>query len=402
MLTNDLHGPVATAYAHLVGLMGLLPPDLSNQMDLEHIAAVKQRWPVWPTPALSDLVGPPSVILKTLDLRWLHRFEATVLLLNHLSRLLGGPEGGPSGLSLIVERAPLYSHRGWGETSAGGSCRILNAADGAIAVNLPREEDLASVPAWLEVSPQDAIWGVIESGISERSTQELIRRAESLGMAVSAVGEASAIQRPLLGSTRNAQLQPNLTVVDLSSMWAGPLCGWFLARNGATVFKVESPRRPDRGRLQGTAFYKRLNHGKQLVEIDFDSKEGKKRLDELIEKADVIIESSRPRALEALGISAEKQVQRGAIWCSITGYGRHNHPKRIGFGDDAAAAGSLLASVDDALWFIGDAAADPITGTTAALLTLGYIYAGVPAFLDVPLASSVATHTLNELPEGKI
>ena len=117
-------------------------------------------------------------------------------------------------------------------------------------------------------------------------------------------------------------------------------------------------------------------------------------------EADIIVESSRPRALESLGIFAEEEVQRGAIWCSITGYGRKQNPMRIGFGDDAAAAGSLLASVDDSLWFVGDAIADPITGTTAAIFTMGLWATGTSGLIDVSLAGSVNAHTLGKIPKG--
>ena len=122
----------------------------------------------------------------------------------------------------------------------------------------------------------------------------------------------------------------------------------------------------------------------------------------LVRRADIVLEGSRPRALESLGVYAEEEVQRGAIWCSITGYGREENPTRVGFGDDAAAAGNLLASVDDSLWFIGDAAADPITGTTAAVLTLGLWLTGESGLVDVSLSGSVNTHTLGKMSIGAI
>ena len=48
-----------------------------------------------------------------------------------------------------------------------------------------------------------------------------------------------------MGTRTPARELTGLLVADLSSMWAGPLCGHLLARAGATVVKVESPRRPD-------------------------------------------------------------------------------------------------------------------------------------------------------------
>ncbi len=402
MLAKDLHNPVPTAYNHLVDLLKCLPADLIDEESIIRLSERRQQWPVWPTPLLANLVGPPSVLLRKLDLRWLHRFETTVLLLNNLSKMLGGPEGGPSGLSLIVERAPLLGHRGWGTTSAGGSCRLVEAKDKTIAVNLPREDDLLSVPAWLGAEPKEDIWKLIGEETVGQTAQSLIERAGLLGMAVSSVGEATGHKNKIYGSRETIRLSQTPTVVDLSSMWAGPLCGWFLSRNGARVIKVESSQRPDRGSKSGAPFYKRLNHGKEVIEIDFRSEIGIGQLRKLVREADIVLEASRPRALESLGVYAKEEVQRGAIWCSITGYGREENPTRVGFGDDAAAAGNLLASVDDSLWFVGDATADPITGTTAAVLILGLWLAGESGLVDVSLSASVNTHTLGKIATGEI
>ena len=90
----------------------------------------------------------------------------------------------------------------------------------------------------------------------------------------------------------------------------------------------------------------------------------------------------------------------GAIWCSITGYGRNLHPNRVGFGDDAAAAGCLLAQVDKSLWFVGDASADPLTGATAAALTHGLWFAGSSGLIDISLAATSHMHTHGVIPKG--
>ena len=48
-----------------------------------------------------------------------------------------------------------------------------------------------------------------------------------------------------LGTAAAPREPSELLVADLSSMWAGPLCGQLLARAGATVVKVETRGRPD-------------------------------------------------------------------------------------------------------------------------------------------------------------
>ena len=83
----------------------------------------------------------------------------------------------------------------------------------------------------------------------------------------------------------------------------------------------------------------------------------------------MVIEGSRPRALEQLGIDARSIVRHGPqVWVSITGHGRDGaNTMRVGFGDDAAAAGGLVDWVDGTPHFVGDAVADPLAGLTAAM-----------------------------------
>ena len=88
-------------------------------------------------------------------------------------------------------------------------------------------------------------------------------------------------------------------MLDLSSLWAGPLCGRILADAGARVTKVESTARPDGAHQGGAAFFDLLNGGKEQVAFDLDTDDGRAALQQLVARADVVIEASRPRALEA-------------------------------------------------------------------------------------------------------
>lgn len=366
-----------------------MPAGVVAAAEIDAIAAGLPEWPRWPTPGLSSLVGPSSVALRSLDLRWLHRVEATVRLLGRLSGRLGGPIGGPTAVSLLVERAALLGHRGWGTSSAGGSCRLLPATGPALAVNLARPDDLDAVPAWLEADVGDNVWTAVEHAAATRPIAELLARAELLGLPVAAVAEATAAPLDTDGPDVTVRRPP--LVVDLSSLWAGPLCGWYLARTGADVVKVEAAHRPDGGRHGAPAFYTRLNEDKHVRDLDLLSEAGRRELRRLVRAADIVIEASRPRALEALGVDALAEVARGAIWCSITGHGRAAGT-RVGFGDDAAVAGGLVARVGTETWFIGDAAADPIAGATAAAMVLARWLAGQAGLLDVGLAPTVAMH----------
>ena len=200
----------------------------------------------------------------------------------------------------------------------------------------------------------------------------MTERGQLLGLPVARVGEAAGPERrPAVVATAlgDAPPRPDATgavVVDLSALWAGPLCGDLLARSGATVVKVESTERPDGARRGARAFYDLLNGHKQSVALDLRTPDGVRILHALVRRADAVIEASRPRALAQYGLDATTAVAAGGpqVWVSITGHGRMGN--RVAFGDDAAAAGDLVTYGEGRPLFCVDAVADPLTGLTAA------------------------------------
>jgi crotonobetainyl-CoA:carnitine CoA-transferase CaiB-like acyl-CoA transferase len=183
-------------------------------------------------------------------------------------------------------------------------------------------------------------------------------------------------------------------VVDLSSMWAGPLCARLLGLAGAEVIKVESPARPDGARFGNREFYDWLHAGHRSVCVDFSTREGRAALAALLEAADVVIEASRPRALEALGLAPGTLPHRpGQVWLSITGYGRAA-PERVAFGDDAAVAGGLVGWAEggssQAPVFCADAIADPLAGACGALAVARSRAAGGGELIDLSMRDAAA------------
>jgi crotonobetainyl-CoA:carnitine CoA-transferase CaiB-like acyl-CoA transferase len=221
----------------------------------------------------------------------------------------------------------------------------------------------------------------VEEGIAARTTATLVERASLLGLPLGALGEVTATEpvvRTRLGDADPLDEPP--VVVDLSSLWAGPLCGRLLLERGARVIKVESATRPD-----GADLYERMNAGKEVRRVDLRAE-----LPAILAEADVVIEASRPRALQQLGIDAAT-VEGPRVWVSITGYGRASN--RVGFGDDCAVAGGLVDWADDGTTpqFVGDAVADPLTGVAAAAAATQALQAGGRWLLDVALARVAAS-----------
>ena len=169
---------------------------------------------------------------------------------------------------IFAERAaylPLSSPGIW---SANQKCRMVRAGDGWMSVNLPRENDLELVPAWIGCAFDSAPWPAIIAAARERRVDEIVTSAQQLGLAVAQVGSvrSTEVSAPLVrmaargaGSVRSSPIR----VIDLSALWAGPLCGAILAEAGADVLKIDSAARPD-----GGAFYDRLNGMKAHLSLD--------------------------------------------------------------------------------------------------------------------------------------
>lgn len=273
-----------------------------------------------------------------------------------------------------------------GLCSPNRACRLLAAADNWIAVNLPREEDVRAVPALIGAYEGEP-WSAIAAGARTMSSAALVAQAELLGLAVAMVGETPPPDAPCRVTPRErAQaLDRAPTVVDLSSLWAGPLCGAVLAEMGAEVTKIDSVERPDSGLLDG-----RLSAAKQRRRIALKDARSRADLWEEIARCEVLITSARARALAGLGLEPARvfAANPALVWIAITGHGWAS--ARIAFGDDAAAAGGLLAWRNGTPAFIGDALADPLTGLAAAAAALGALESGHGAFIDAALAPVAA------------
>jgi CoA-transferase family III len=296
--------------------------------------------------------------------------------------------------SLLTGRAALLGLTRGGRVSAGGATRLLAARDGWCVITLSRPDDVAAVPALLEAdeAPADP-WPTLQDWAATQLVPTIIQRASLID--IPAAGLSEATPRPpridRMGSRATTRGLGGLLVVDLSSMWAGPLCGQLLARAGATVVKVESPRRPDGARGGNRAFFDWINGQKLSYCVDFDGQADELR--ELLAVADVVIEGSRPAALARRGLGPDHLAPRtGRIWLRITGY----DDPRPAFGDDAAVAGGLVgAAVGAGLKgpvFCGDAIADPLTGLEATLAVAESLGRGGGELIHVSMAGVAASY----------
>ena len=285
------------------------------------------------------------------------------------------------GETLLCERAMLGGMAIPGRVSAGGGCRLFDAADGTIALNLARPADRELLPALFETDDLDADdLEAIAARIARSDAAALVMRGRSMGLAIAAehetlVSPVDACVELVTGPAAAASARRHTPrVVDLSALWAGPLAAHLLWLAGAEVVKVESRTRPDAMREGNNTFYALLNQGKASVVLDFGDAKDRRALLSLIAAADIVIEAARPRALAQLGINAAQIVRRtpGLVWVTITGHGALGEAANwVGFGDDCGVSGGLSAALRAASGrsgFVGDAIADPLTGMLAALV----------------------------------
>ncbi|OBB83836.1 CoA transferase [Mycobacterium sp. 852002-30065_SCH5024008] len=289
---------------------------------------------------------------------------------------------------LLAGRAALLGLTRGGRASAGGATRLLGAADGWCAITLSRPDDVSAVPALVQTDEAACDpWPTLQRWAATQPLCAIVERATLLDIPAAGLGEAAAAAprtRPR-GGRGPARDVAGLLVADLSSMWAGPLCGQLLARAGATVVKVESPDRPDGTRGGNRAFLDWMNGQKLSYCVDFDGQADELR--ELLTAADVVIEGSRPAALTRRRLGPDDVAPgRGRIWLRINGY----DDARPAFGDDAAVGGGLVGVAADGPVFCGDAIADPLTGMEATRAVAESLGRGGGELIEVSMAAVAA------------
>ena len=312
-----------------------------------------------------------------------------------LARATGrlGSEVKVDPLELAGQRAAFTGFGRNGPCSAGGFAQMVRARDGWVTLNLPRPSDTEALPALVGAAVAADGWGEVESRIASMAVTEVVEQGSQLGLAVAGVGATPAPQQPWSvrsdgpGRRRRGRAP---VVLDLTSLWAGPLAGGLLAEAGCWVLKVESSSRPDGARRGPAGFFELLNGRKEHLSLDLPEPGAVDELRRLIARSDLVLESSRPRVMQQWGICPDDVVVAGTAWVSITGHGRQGpNRNRIAFGDDAAVSGGLVVPGDPPL-FVGDAIADPIAGLAAASVAADLLAQDRAAVAEVSLASASA------------
>jgi hypothetical protein len=316
---------------------------------------------------------------------------------------LVGRRLGVEGHHLLGERAALAGLRRRAPWSVGGSCRAVRTRDGWVAFSLARPSDADLLPALVEDSAGGEPWQVVEAWSATRPAAAVVERAQLLGLVAAEVDEQP---RPVWppwrvtssGERRSGVGRPTPLVVDLSALWAGPLCAHLLGLAGAEVVRVESRTRPDGGRAGSAAFDDLLHANQPSVALDLHESGGQARLRALVARADVVVTSARPRALEQLGLdpAAHLASRADGVWVAVTGHPSAGAATRLGFGDDAAMSAGLVRWLDGVPVPCGDALGDPLAGVHAAVAAQAGIDSGGRHLVEVALSTAVRS-TMHEV-----
>jgi crotonobetainyl-CoA:carnitine CoA-transferase CaiB-like acyl-CoA transferase len=198
-----------------------------------------------------------------------------------------------------------------------------------------------------------------------------------------------------------------ITIVDLTRVLSGPYCTMLLADMGARVIKIEQPRKGDDTRHWGppflageSAYFLSINRNKESVTLDFKQPDGRAALEQLIARADVVVENFRPGTLAKLGFDYPSlaPAHPRLVYCSISGFGQTG-PRRNEPGYDAVmqAEGGLMSITGAAggpPYRLGVAISDIVSGMFAAQGITMALFArertGRGQVVDIGMLDSVA------------
>lgn len=161
----------------------------------------------------------------------------------------------------------------------------------------------------------------------------------------------------------------DVKVIDFGQYMAGPAVAMILADMGATVVHIDPPGGP----MWKTPANATLNRNKLSISIDLKSPEGLDCALQLIEEADIVVESFRPGVMKRLGIDFEaiRKEKPDLITLSIPGFASNDELRR-----DWRAFESVIAANSGVFTDMG----------------LNRVLMGInPSFSPLPLASAYGT-----------
>ena len=198
-------------------------------------------------------------------------------------------------------------------------------------------------------------------------------------------------------TARPAGALDGIRVLDLTRALAGPYCTLMLGDHGADVIKVEMPGTGDETRewtppsVKGiSAYYLSINRNKRSVTLDLKNPDGKRVLERLIEKSDVLVENFSPGTLARLGFPDDRvrAINPRAVLCHISGFGQD------GPGRAWPAYDLIVQGMGGIMSLTGEPGSDPVM--------VGVPQADMVAGMFAAFAVAAALHARERTGEGQV
>ncbi|MFK7730000.1 MAG: CaiB/BaiF CoA transferase family protein [Pseudomonadales bacterium] len=176
----------------------------------------------------------------------------------------------------------------------------------------------------------------------------------------------------------------DVTVVEFSTMITASLAAMMMAEQGARVIKIEPTEAGDPLRYIGatkggiSGIFANCNRGKQSVRIDLKAKEGQALVEQLVQKADVVIHNFRPGVMDKLNLGSEylRALNPKLIYMAISGFGTQGPMSAAPAYDPVIQAHTGMAASQGQKEpvFIHNLMCDKLTGYTACQAVTSALY----------------------------
>ena len=203
------------------------------------------------------------------------------------------------------------------------------------------------------------------------------------------------------------QALQDIKVIDIATLFAGPMAATMLGDFGAEVIKVEHPKLGDPVRSHGSSkngvglWWKMLARNKKSLTLYLGSPEGQEIFKKLVKDADVVIENFRPGTLEKWGLGYEElsKINPRLVLARVTGFGQIGpYAKRPGFGTLAEAMSgfaSITGTPDGPPTLPPFGLADGISALTTAYAVMTALHAreitGKGQVIDLAIIEPILT-----------
>jgi crotonobetainyl-CoA:carnitine CoA-transferase CaiB-like acyl-CoA transferase len=201
-------------------------------------------------------------------------------------------------------------------------------------------------------------------------------------------------------------------ILDLTSNFMGPYASLLLADMGADVCKIEAPGGdPTRGvgpcRNKGmSVIFLHLNRNKRSAALDLKNPQAAQALQQMLQSADVVLHSLRPKAMAKLGLAYEdvRKINPRIIYCGAFGFGQNGpYAERPAYDDLIQAAVGmpvLQARKSGPPQYVATAIADRLVGMAACNAVAMALYyrekTGHGQSVEVPMFETFAHFVLGD------